>query len=333
MNRVGALAASGLILTACGGSSIPATTVAQTDRPSASTSEGLPRQVQAEIVADEGPSVLVIGKDAVYVGAHRKGTVQRIDPSTNRVTESVAVGGQLQLEESTTTGGLAYVDADATALWTCTNTDGVLNQIRTHPLAVGVLVPAHCNGGTRTRIGDALWALPGGDSDEVLVLDVRTGRVLHRLSHEALGDGGPAVAAGGHVLIGSGASTTVLSATGEVLQMLPVQTPWLTSTGGRLYRMPEDGSLAELDPTTLAVRHAYVVAPHHDADPSLVADGSGHLYYRPDTTEVFRIDIASGNVRPFLTLPAGEVATSMAWGFGSLWITNFDDNTVWRVQP
>ncbi len=84
--------------------------------------------------------------------------MQRIDPTTNRITGTVVVGGQLQLEESTAGGGLTSLDEDTTPLWTCTNTDGALNQIDAHAMRVTAMVPAHCDGGSRTRVGSTLWA-------------------------------------------------------------------------------------------------------------------------------------------------------------------------------
>jgi virginiamycin B lyase len=150
---------------------------------------GLPRQVQAVVATDHGPSELLVGNGFLYVGTHRGGTVQRIDPATNRVTGTVAVGGQLELENSTSLGGLAAVDERTTSLWACTNTDGVLHQIDPRTMRVTAAVPAECDGGTRTRVGPALWATPGADTKRVLVIDVVTGKVLRRID---VGDPVPA---------------------------------------------------------------------------------------------------------------------------------------------
>lgn len=324
------LLAAGALLAGCSGSAGPTSTAAASPSP---TPTGPPRQVQAVIQTDHGPADLIVGTDALFVGTHRGGTVQKIDPETNRVTATVAVGGQLSLEDSTTWGGLRRIDEHATPIWGCTNTDGSLHQVDTDTMKVTATMPAKCDGGWRTRIGSTLWAVPGPDAPALLILDLKTAKVLHRVP---LGDPGPgwgtAVAAGANVLIGS-ASTPVLSPAGRLLRRSPVATPWLTSTGGRLYVMHEDGRLQELDPGTLAVRKTYQVAAHHDVDPLLVADDAGHLYYRPDTMHVFQVDTASGQVRPFLTLPSAEVPTQMAWAFGSLWVTNFDADTIWRVDP
>jgi DNA-binding beta-propeller fold protein YncE len=318
------------VITGCGASAT-VTQAARATHPASPTAAARPQQLQASIDTDHGPATLVIGKHAVFVAAHRGGTLQRIDPATNRISGTVAVGGQLQLEESTTAGGLASIDEDSTPLWTCTNTDGTLNQIDMHTMRVTAMVAAHCDGGSRTRIGSTLWAVPGPDASDLLVLDLKTGKVLHR---EPIGTGGAwgaAVAAAGNVLVGAGSATPVLSRAGVELRLLPIGTPYIASTGGHLYRLPQDGTIDELDPATLATRRTFQVAVHSNDGGQLVADDSGHLYYRSDVTHVFRIDIASGQAVPFVTLPTGEVPTAMAWGFGSLWITNFDDDTLWRL--
>jgi hypothetical protein len=97
--------------------------------------------------------------------------------------------------------------------------------------------------------------------------------------------------------------------------------------------MPSDGALAELDPVTLAVVKTYQVPPHETGDP---APGGrrrpGHLYYRPDFTHLYRVDIAT---RPggHLHGPAG--VGDADWprlGLRSLWVTNFEQDTIWRVN-
>jgi streptogramin lyase len=143
------------------------------------------------------------------------------------------------------------------------------------------------------------------------------------------------VTAGAGVIIGSFTSTPVFTDTGRPVRRIPVETPWLVSTGGHLYRVPADGSLAELDPTSLAVLRTYQVPAHRpeDGDPSLVGDGAGHLFYRPDSTHLYQVDLADGAVTSLLELPHAQATTGMAWAFGSLWVTNFGVDTIWRIKP
>lgn len=323
-----------LVLVLCAGCG---TGSAPTARPSATASPGgPPRQVQAVIHTDHGPSELLVGKAAMFVGAHRGGSLQRIDPATNRVTATLPIGGQLELEASTSLGGLPSVDESVTSLWACSNTDGVLHQVDPRTMRVTATVPADCDGGLRTRVGSTLWAVPGQGTKPLLVIDVSTAKVVRRVPLGDAGPGwGPATSLAGQVVIGAAESTPVLRRDGTLLRRVPVSTPWLVATGGHLYRMPTDGALAELDPVTLAVRRTFAAPPHLqiDGDPRLVADGNGHLYYRPISTAVYRIDLDSGRVTPLLDLPYGEAITGMAWAFGSLWVSNFDNDTVWRIDP
>jgi hypothetical protein len=323
-----ALTTTAAALVACGSGKATST-------PTAAPLTGVhQRQVQSVIDTDHSPSGLVVGHDAIFVGNHRGGTVQRIDPTTNRVTGTVAVGGQLELENTTGVGGRASLDERTTSLWACSNADGVLHQVDPRAMTVTANVPARCDGGWRTRVGQALWAVPGGDARDLLILDTRTAKLLHRIPLGDAGYGwGPAVEAAGNVIVGSGNATPVLTTSGRILRRTKVVTPWLVSAGGHLYVIHSDGRTEQIDPTTLAVVHTYALPPHGNSDPQLVGDGSGHLFYRPDSTHLYTVDLGDGKVTPLLELPYSEAITTIAWGFGSLWVTNFDADTVWRLNP
>lgn len=292
-------------------------------QPPALTAPALPARVSASIAMDHAPSGLIVGPDAVYVANHRGGSIQRIDPETNRVTATVLVGGQLVFP----------VFADSVdPLWACTNVDSVLHQVDVTSGRLTAAVPANCNGGWRSVINGQVWGVSGGEISDLWVIDARSGEVL--LTKPLERSVGPPIFAGGRVLIGSGESgiTLAFGPGGEPLTGIPVETPWLTEAGGKVYRVPSDGKLAELDPVTLAVVRTYTVPPHEGVDPTLAADDAGHLYYRPDYTHLYRVDIASGVVDMFLELPWAETPTDIAWGFGSLWLTNFNQDTVWRIN-
>ncbi len=290
---------------------------------SPTTAPALPARVSASIATDHGPSGLIITSDGVYVGNHRGGSIQRLDPATNRVVSTVLVGGQLNLP---------VASDPAAPLWVCTNVDGVLHQVDLALGRVTATVPANCDGGWTNIISGKLWAVSGGDEPELRVIDARSGHVERTMPVDQY-SGAPAPA-GDRVLVGSGASGVTLSfgSPSGAPAEIAVPTPWLWSTGGKLYRVPQDGKLAELDPATLAVVRTYAVPPHEGVDPALVADDSGHLYYRPDQTHLYRLDLASGVVDMFLDLPWAETPTGLAFGFGSLWVTNFGQDTVWRVN-
>ena len=315
----------GALVAGCAGTATPR--VASSPHPSPSL-----LKPQAVLHTDHGPAGLLIGRHTVFVANHRGGTVQRVDPQTNRVTGTVEVGGQLQLEESTGVGGLTEIDEATTDLWTCSNADGNLRQVDPRSMRVTATLDAKCDGGSRTRVGDAVWAVPGPDTVRVVVVDTMTAKVRRRIAVPAAsraGGLGPALLVHGRVLIGA-ARTPVFTPAGQLVTTLPVSTPWLMVTGGKLYSLPSNGKLNELDPTTLTVRRTLQLPEHGDADPQLVAAPDGTLYYRPTSNQVYRVDPVRGTVVPFATLPYAEAVTVMAVAFGSLWVTNFDNDTVFR---
>jgi hypothetical protein len=157
--------------------------------------------VQTVVRTDHGPSGLLVDHEAIVVANHRAGTIQRIDPNTNRISATVPVGGQLVQEESTASGGLAAIDERTTSLWACSNTDGALHQIDPRTMHETATLSAHCDAGWRTRVGDNLWAVPGLDTRELLIVNLRTAKILHRVP---LGDPGPGW--GAAIYAGAGSS-------------------------------------------------------------------------------------------------------------------------------
>jgi YVTN family beta-propeller protein len=309
-----------LALAACQGTSPAGAAPA----PAGTTAPALPARVSSSIATDHGPATLLVGPDGIYVGNHRGGSVQRIDPATNRVVSTVLVGGQLRLPLSSD---------PAVPMWACSNVDGSMRQLDLVQSRVTATVAAECDGGWASIINGRLWVVSGGDHAALRVFDAKTGRLQHTAPLE-LYAGGP-VLAGDRVLVGSGESgqTFAFTLDGVGPTRIPVETPWLCSAGGKLYRIPTNGDLAELDPKTLAVVRTYHVPAHPvDIDPTLVADDAGHLYYRSDYTHIYRVDTASGTVTEFLKPPWEETPTGMAFGFGSLWVTNFGADTIWRVS-
>ena len=56
----------------------------------------------------------------------------------------------------------------------------------------------------------------------------------------------------------------------------------------------------------------------------------GSLWFRISNSSVVRFDPASGTVTG--TYPAGPGGGAVAVDFGSLWVANFDHDTVWRER-
>ena len=87
------------------------------------------------------------------------------------------------------------------------------------------------------------------------------------------------------------------------------------------------------------------VAPHHGRDGGgahaarrlgrtrdhLCAEGPGPMSAFPTIADAAR-DIATKKVSLLMTLPWEESPTGLLYAFGSLWVSNFDRDTVWRVD-
>lgn len=60
----------------------------------------------------------------------------------------------------------------------------------------------------------------------------------------------------------------------------------------------------------------------------------GSLWTRPESGILARIDPATNRVEEVLRgLPSSGIASDIAGGFGSLWAANWEDGTVWRIDP
>jgi len=321
-----AVAAASLVLSACaasgsspgsGGGAGSASTSASAPAASAS----VPSSVKAVIPTDHGPAGFVATTDAIWVSNHRAGTLEKIDPATNRVVGSVTVGGEANI-------------SDNDPAWACTNADSKAHHIDVTALTVTSSAETGCNGGSIRVVGATAWVAAGPDDVGVTLLDASSGTVRKHLPLPASGSGGPVVLAHGRVIIGGGSTTAAYTPAGASLGMLPVDTTWLVPPiGSDIYRVPDDGRITQLDPVTLKPI-LVIPAPKHldDWNWALAGDNHGHLWYRPDYTHVYAVDTATKAVTLLITLPWEESPTGLVYAFGSLWISNFDQDTVWRVD-
>jgi DNA-binding beta-propeller fold protein YncE len=318
LSRVAIVAVASMAFAGCSS----ATKTPESDTTAGQTAP-LPSRVSAAIATEHGPENFYVTKDGLYVGNHRGGSIQRIDPATNRIVSTTTIGGELELNEVSGVGDV---------LWTCTNVDSVLHRIDLTTGTETLAVPAECEGGIRNLIDGRLWQAPIFKTHDVLVLDGQTGKILQRFPLDPNTWWGLPILVGSRVAIATGNGILLCQLDGTSCETVKVDAPELLPVGDKLYSIPEDGKLAELDPTTFAVVRTIQVAPHHDTAIALTADDSGNLYYRSEYQNLYRIDAATGKVDKFLEMPWAEVNTDIVWAFGSLWVTNFNDDTVWRVN-
>lgn len=312
-----ALGLAALALSGC--ASGPAAGSAASASPHASAS--LPPAVKAVIQTDHGPAGFAVADGALWVANHRGGTLQRIDPATNRVVATVVVGGELNVSPQDPS-------------WSCTNVDSQVHKVDLVSARVASSTEAACNGGAVDVLGPTTWVVSGRDGSGAILLDSASGAVRRKVAIAGPGTGGPAVLVHGRVVVGGGPTAPQFTTDGKPLPVLPADLSWLVEpVAGELYRVPSSGEITRLDPVTLKPADV-IAAPKHfdDWNWALTGDGHGHLWYRPDYTHLYQVDTATKKVTLLMTLPWEEAPTAIGYAFGSLWITNFDQDTVWRVD-
>jgi DNA-binding beta-propeller fold protein YncE len=154
------------------------------------------------IGTDHGPGGLIVTADAIYVGNHRGGSIQRIDPVTNRVVSTILVGGQL---------GVPIAADPAVPMWVCTHVDGALHQVDLTTGRVMAAVAADCDGGWHNIFNGQVWAVSGGDTPNLRIVDANSGQVL-RIVPVKKYTGAP-IPVGDKVIVGSppGGATLVFN--------------------------------------------------------------------------------------------------------------------------
>jgi YVTN family beta-propeller protein len=82
-------------------------------------------------------------------------------------------------------------------------------------------------------------------------------------------------------------------------------------------------------PPAAAVVARIAVGPR----PEQIAFGDGSVWVARADASVARVDAASNSIVATVQAPASSVEPWLGFGEGALWLSNFDDNSVWRVDP
>jgi YVTN family beta-propeller protein len=124
--------------------------------------------VVATTAVGRAASGLAVGAGAVWVSRHSDGTVVRIDPATNQVAATIAVGRAPGAV--TVAGGVVWVALPERGL-------GRIDPASNRSTVVGV---SRCCDGELAAGGGALWVANRGD-DTLVRVDLATGRVAARI--------------------------------------------------------------------------------------------------------------------------------------------------------
>lgn len=303
------------------------TTTAQASR----TPEKLPGGVLTSIQLDSGsaPAPLTTAFGSVWVGSHRSTTLYRIDPHRD------AIVARIDLNQST----CGPINVGGGRIWTNYCDDGSA-QIAVDPQTNQVVGSLHVLiiVGFHSGSGYGISANQG----RVVRFDPRTARPIATLPVSGINGlfaGGYLWLAGGDADAGiyNGVLTKVDPRTGKVVDRIRTPRtesfPFFTTAGRTLwFKGATDPFLVRVDIST--GKATKVLIPHDrpldsfgDAIPFAAM---GSLWVRTSNGTVSRLDARTGQVTK--TYPADQIGAGgyVAVGDGSLWVANFDTDTLWR---
>ena len=268
------------------------------------------------------PDWIAVG-DAVWISNKPKNSVVRIDPKTNKVAETVTVG-------KAPCSGLAIA---FDSLWVPNCGDQTVSRVDLKTNKVTATFPmgiADSEGGLAAS-PDSIWMLT--DKNGTLArIDPATNKVAAEIY---VAPGSYMAAFGeGAVWITSTAKNLVSRVnpdTNLVTDTIPVgKAPRFLAIGeGAVWTLNQgDGSVTRIDfKTNKVVATIEVGVPGEGGD---IAAGEGSVWVTSFGFPISRIDPASNKVvQQFV----GKGGDALRVGLGSVWLSNYEAQTVWRIDP
>jgi streptogramin lyase len=285
----------------------------------AAAAAGSSPQPVARVQTGDAPAGLTAAYGAVWVPNDESGTLARVDPRTNRVTR------RLRLQP-----GLFSVAHGFGALWVVNYREGSLTRVdpttlRKRTVRVGA-VPFDVLA-AYGRVWVTAW-----EAGRLVEVDPLSLKILRRTRIGPRPAG--LRAAGGAVWVGFGRSATAVArvdARTRRIERVPVgvRSPnWFVAGAWGLWIQAADHVLVRLDPATRKVR-ARLSFGRTLAQGAAAADGT---LWIPDKESniVHRVDPGTSTVVD--SLPAGPGAFFALRAFGSMWVTSYAGDDVWRYR-
>lgn len=275
--------------------------------------------------APNAPDWQAEGFGALWVANSAMNAVQRIDPTTNRVTAVVPIGAQPCDGLATGFGSVWAVDC-AGAL------------VRIDPSAGRVVarisVTAESDEGLIAAGEGGVWILSSlnANHDALIRIDPATNKVGARVLVPV---GSTAVAVGfGSVWVTTAAGSSVERvdpSTGKVAATIRVHAgPRFLATGeGAVWVLNQaDGSVSRIDPYTSQVTATIPV--NVPGEGGCIAAGEGGVWVTMPGTPLSRIDPGTNAVTEQFKGVGGDCIST---GFQSIWLSNHELGNVWRLSP
>jgi streptogramin lyase len=282
------------------------------------------------IEVDAFPGYVVFADCSFWVATTTSGTVQRIDPLTNEVVATIAVGKPV----STPGGTVMALAAEGDDVWAVINNpvdDRGLVRIdpATNTVAERIAVPSVAY--SMLILDGRAWLGDFG-TNRVVVVDLTSGEVMEEIS---LGDGPVQIDDGfGAVWGRSGQQLARIDAqTFEVTRHdVPGRAIYVTVSESGIWSASPEGGIFKLSPEGELLANI-----ESEAEPVRSASIDGYVYVgsqiSEERTDLLRIDEATGEVVERIELDYGFPEVISAAG-GSLWMTagTDDDARIVRIE-
>src|SRR5580704_408583 len=268
------------------------------------------------------PDWIAVG-DAVWISNKPKNSIARIDPKTNKVAETITVG-------KAPCSGLA-IGFDS--LWVPNCGDQTVSRVDLKTNKITATFPigiANSEGGLAAS-PDSVWMLT--DKNGTLArIDPATNKVVAEVYvargsyMAAFGEGAVWVTSTDGNLV-----SRVDPNTNLVTDSIPVgKAPRFLAVGeGAVWTLNQgDGTVTRIDfKTNKVVATIEVGVPGEGGD---IATGEGSVWVTSFGFPISRIDPATNKVvQQFV----GKGGDALRVGLGSVWLSNYEAGTVWRIDP
>jgi streptogramin lyase len=284
----------------------------------------------AAIATESGPEFMIVVDGAVWVSAHRGGALQRIDPATNAITDTVPIGGEL--EQPVFMFG---------SIWVISTADHQLIRVDPTTGQVTGSVPCGCHGAALAKYGDLVATSIESFVvfyDPVTTKQVRRGEVYGD-DHETIY--GFAFAGDDTWMISQHGTKVyrVSLTTLTVTLVLPMSVLTIAYVGGRLLTVDTVGRLQQIDPANGAAMATWQLAKPDKYDftsgVDVFDDGTGNgVWVNPVSTALTHVDLVTGQTRQITGMQfEPEVNQNVLVADGTMWVSDWRYNVVLRMKP
>lgn len=297
-------------------------------------------RLEAELTIEGQPDWMASGYGSMWVAVDEAGTVDRIDPATNEVVANVKVGDHPCAGMAAGFGSIWVPSCSKQALYRISAASEKVEAVVKLPV-FQTFSGTGPFGGLAAGAG-AVWMVTEGKDgafDTLARIDPPSNRVTDEIPLGHLGGG---VAVGGGAVWVSAPEDGVLlrvdprsrKVVGEVdglaqpsLIAADREAVWVLSATWADH--PDgDGSVTRIDPATNEVV-ATIEIDESPGEAGEIAIGEGFVYARSQFTLLAKIDPATNSLveRYEDRKGLGDVEV----GFGSVWLSDFAFNRVWRL--